>query len=130
MKSDNAKKGISRAPHRSLFYAMGYTDEELEKAYNEYYSARSYIRYTDSNGLERVYYNNYTGNSVFYGGCSTSFAVIRNMLNKQGESYMKKITVLFAVLVISLSFVSSIGQVFAGSSSGYGKEPGALQIFR
>ena len=31
MKSDNAKKGIARAPHRSLFYAMGYTDEELEK---------------------------------------------------------------------------------------------------
>lgn len=31
MKSDNAKKGVERAPHRSLFYAMGYTDEELEK---------------------------------------------------------------------------------------------------
>ncbi len=31
MKSDNAKKGVARAPHRSLFYAMGYTDEELEK---------------------------------------------------------------------------------------------------
>ena len=31
MKSDNAKKGIERAPHRSLFYAMGYTKEELDK---------------------------------------------------------------------------------------------------
>ena len=31
MKSDNAKKGLARAPHRSLFYAMGYTDEELER---------------------------------------------------------------------------------------------------
>ena len=31
MKSDNAKKGIARAPHRSLFYAMGYTDEELDR---------------------------------------------------------------------------------------------------
>ncbi|WP_062326465.1 dihydroxy-acid dehydratase [Treponema endosymbiont of Eucomonympha sp.] len=29
MRSDNAKKGVERAPHRSLFYAMGYTDEEL-----------------------------------------------------------------------------------------------------
>ncbi len=29
MKSDNAKKGVARAPHRSLFYASGYTDEEL-----------------------------------------------------------------------------------------------------
>ena len=31
MKSDNAKKGIARAPHRSLFYASGYTDEELSQ---------------------------------------------------------------------------------------------------
>ena len=31
MKSDNAKKGVERAPHRSLFYAMGYTDEELDR---------------------------------------------------------------------------------------------------
>lgn len=30
-KSDNAVKGAARAPHRSLFYAMGYTDEELER---------------------------------------------------------------------------------------------------
>ena len=35
MKSDNAKKGIARAPHRSLFYAMGYTKEELEKESKE-----------------------------------------------------------------------------------------------
>ncbi len=31
MKSDNAKRGVERAPHRSLFYAMGYTDEELDR---------------------------------------------------------------------------------------------------
>lgn len=31
MKSNNAKKGVERAPHRSLFYAAGYTDEELEQ---------------------------------------------------------------------------------------------------
>lgn len=31
MKSDNAKKGIERAPHRSLFKAMGYTDTEIER---------------------------------------------------------------------------------------------------
>ena len=30
-KSDNACKGVARAPHRSLFYASGYTDEELEQ---------------------------------------------------------------------------------------------------
>src|SRR6056297_2848444 len=31
MKSDNAKKGIARAPHRSLFKSMGYTDDEIER---------------------------------------------------------------------------------------------------
>lgn len=31
MKSDNAKRGLERAPHRSLFYAMGYLEEELER---------------------------------------------------------------------------------------------------
>jgi len=31
MKSDNAKKGIARAPHRSLFKSMGYTDDEIQR---------------------------------------------------------------------------------------------------
>ena len=29
-KSDNACKGVARAPHRSLYYASGYTDEEQD----------------------------------------------------------------------------------------------------
>ncbi|MBN1106239.1 MAG: dihydroxy-acid dehydratase [Deltaproteobacteria bacterium] len=31
MRSDTVKKGIERAPHRSLFKAMGYTDRELDR---------------------------------------------------------------------------------------------------
>ena len=31
MKSDAVKKGISQAPHRSLFNALGYTKEEMER---------------------------------------------------------------------------------------------------
>jgi dihydroxy-acid dehydratase len=31
MKSDQVLKGVGRAPHRSLFKAMGYTDEELSR---------------------------------------------------------------------------------------------------
>jgi dihydroxy-acid dehydratase len=31
MRSDAMKKGLERAPHRSLFRAMGYTDEELAR---------------------------------------------------------------------------------------------------
>ena len=31
MKSDQIKRGVERAPHRSLLYALGYTKEELER---------------------------------------------------------------------------------------------------
>lgn len=31
MRSDEVKKGPTRAPHRSLFYAMGYTEDDLKK---------------------------------------------------------------------------------------------------
>lgn len=31
MKSDAVKKGIAQAPHRSLFHALGFTQEELDK---------------------------------------------------------------------------------------------------
>ena len=31
MRSDNVTKGAERAPNRSLFYALGYTKEELER---------------------------------------------------------------------------------------------------
>lgn len=56
--------------------------ESLEEAYNEYFAARSYIRYVDANGLERVYYNNYESRNAFYGGCCTSFDAIRGMMAK------------------------------------------------
>ena len=31
MKSDNVKKGMQQAPHRSLFNALGFKKEEKEK---------------------------------------------------------------------------------------------------
>ena len=31
MKSDQVKKGVERAPHRSLFNALGMTEEELDR---------------------------------------------------------------------------------------------------
>ena len=31
MRSDRAKKGVERAPHRSLFKAAGFSDEELKR---------------------------------------------------------------------------------------------------
>ena len=43
MRSDNVKKGAERAPNRSLFYAMGYTKEELERPLIGVVSAKSEI---------------------------------------------------------------------------------------
>ena len=31
MSSDNVTKGMQQAPHRSLFNALGYTKEELDR---------------------------------------------------------------------------------------------------
>lgn len=43
MKSDIVKKGIEKAPHRSLFKAMGYTDEEIERPLIGVVNAKSEI---------------------------------------------------------------------------------------
>ena len=42
-RSDNVTKGAERAPNRSLFYAMGYTKEELERPLIGVVSAHSEI---------------------------------------------------------------------------------------
>ena len=36
MKSDNVKKGMQQAPHRSLFNALGMTKEEMEQSVSWY----------------------------------------------------------------------------------------------
>ena len=43
MRSDTVKKGAERAPNRSLFYAMGYTKEELDRPLIGVVSAHSEI---------------------------------------------------------------------------------------
>ncbi len=43
LRSDNSTKGAERAPNRSLFYAMGYTKEELERPLIGVVSAHSEI---------------------------------------------------------------------------------------
>ncbi len=43
MRSDNVTKGAERAPNRSLFYAMGYTKEELERPLIGVVSAHSEV---------------------------------------------------------------------------------------
>lgn len=40
------------------------TDEQIAQAKQQDLLARSYIRYTDANGLLRTYYNDYTGTNL------------------------------------------------------------------
>lgn len=43
MRSDAVKKGLEKAPHRSLFKAMGYTDEELARPFIGIVNSRNEI---------------------------------------------------------------------------------------
>ena len=54
--------------------------DALASAQGTAITARSYISYTDANGLARVYYNNYTG-TVSFGGCSASFTSASALMN-------------------------------------------------
>ncbi len=56
------------------------TDEALANAHASSLVARSYIRYTDANGLLRTHYNNYTGTNT-YSGCSASFDLAKALMN-------------------------------------------------
>ena len=58
----------------------GLDGDALTAAHGTAITARSYIRYTDANGLTRVYYNNYTG-TVSFGGCSASFTSASELMN-------------------------------------------------
>lgn len=57
--------------------------DALTNAQNTQFIGRAYIRYFDANGLERVHYNNYTGNSQTYGGVKTCFTEVNQMVNGQ-----------------------------------------------
>lgn len=47
--------------------------EALAAAYDVEYVARAYLRYTDANGLLRIYYNNYNEDTAVYNSCSASY---------------------------------------------------------
>ncbi len=52
----------------------GLTGDTLLNAQNTEFVARPYLRYYDANGLERIHYVNYTGQSKQYGGVVTCYA--------------------------------------------------------
>ena len=57
--------------------------DRLTQAQNTYFIGRAYLRYVDANGLERVHYNNYTGDSQTYGGVNTCYSQVVELLNAQ-----------------------------------------------
>lgn len=63
----------------------GLSGSALSNAQSTEFVARSYIRYYDANGLERVHYNNYTGREL-YSGCTVSYTGADNLLTANGEN--------------------------------------------
>lgn len=59
----------------------GLEGDALSQAHSQQLLARSYIRYTDANGLLRTHYNNYTGTNT-YSGCSASFDLALSLMNR------------------------------------------------
>lgn len=73
--------GIVKEDHRNfdnyLLYTLVITYENVnDDAKDKNVLARPYIKYFDANGLERVAYSEYRGNSNKLGGCYTSYNAI------------------------------------------------------
>ena len=56
--------------------------DALTNAQNTQFIGRAYMRYFDANGLERVHYNNYTGDSQTFGGVKTCYAEVQQMVSQ------------------------------------------------
>ena len=61
----------------------GLEGDRLTQAQNTYFIGRAYLRYFDANGLERVHYNNYTGDSQTFGGVNTCYTMVNDLLGQQ-----------------------------------------------
>lgn len=59
-----------------LLYTLVVTYEEEGADKGKNVLARPYIHYTDANGLERVAYSDYNGNSKKLGGCYTNYELL------------------------------------------------------
>ena len=57
--------------YRLYTLIVTYEGDDADKK-NQKIDARAYLRYTDANGKERIFYNNYKKN-LYYGGCLSSF---------------------------------------------------------
>jgi hypothetical protein len=80
---DDHYSGEQYRLYTAVITYKGLEGEQLVNAQNTAFIGRAYMRYFDANGLERVHYNNYTGDSQIYGGVNTSYAIVSNLLNQQ-----------------------------------------------
>ena len=68
----------------------GMTDADIASAKAQNVIARPYLRYQDANGLYRTYYQDYKGQKVVHGGCSTNYNATWEFLNGKGYFPPKK----------------------------------------
>lgn len=76
--------GLSRDHYNGEGYRL-YTAVVTFKngtGYDIDFLTRSYLRYYDANGLYRTHYNNYTGDSAIYSGCSASYDDVKVLVQQ------------------------------------------------
>lgn len=78
---DDHYAGEAYRLYTAVITYTGLEGDALVNAQNTEFIGRAYLRYFDANGLERVHYNNYTGNAKTYGGVKTSYTAVQNLLN-------------------------------------------------
>lgn len=77
---DDHYSGTEYRLYTAVITYKNLTGENLLRAQSTDFIGRSYLRYFDANGLERIFYNNYTGASAAYGGVNTSYADVYALL--------------------------------------------------
>lgn len=77
---DDHFAGESYRLYTAVITYNGLEGDRLTNAQNTNFVVRAYLRYFDANGLERVHYNNYTGDSALYGCVNTNYAVVQELV--------------------------------------------------
>ena len=77
---DDHFAGESYRLYTAVITYNGLEGDQLVAAQNTNFVARAYLRYFDANGLERVHYNNYTGDSALYGCVDTNYNVVQELV--------------------------------------------------
>jgi hypothetical protein len=79
--------------YRIYTVVVSYANASASDKANKYLLVRAYLRYVDSNGLLRTFYNDYNGNSATYCSCKTNFDYVNEAVKNQLKTLVVNPTV-------------------------------------